>query len=877
MKEESSLCLCLKVNAGQPGTTGTPVSESQVVASGGAGVTKKERELARAMKVLETSSEKATLKRNEYLLAVASENVALNRSLETDFAYVTLYVEWLFRKAMVRAFRFSLVGDAYSTSVQRCEEALRGGIEELDTTELPFPGCSSSVNLEWPNSGGITEKSERNVRDIVEQLWSVAGDHRVLLDLAPAAFVPRTVAFEPFRDDLERNLRADSESVGSTLMRSCSGCREASLQAHVRVEKLVDEMRRLKEEMLSKMAEPLEDAAATIEGEGNSGSLDSLYQIANPFVSQIISRNSQETFAIAQALIFKQREYFANERQFEIVRTKLNHIQPVLRHYGMSNSAARPSVTPSTAYLTRGDSRLRKEVFGVRLVDYVELNREPIPMVLRSCIRFLTEHAMYHPGVFRVSGSQPEILDLRTRYNNGEDPLDGSAPLPDVNSVASLLKLYLRELAEPLLPPNVAQKLVDLRASLQNDESRLRGEIRVTLKSGVPAVHYVVLRYLFAFLNHVTTHDENMMDAHNLAVCFGPTVTHPLGESDREAGAASISSLPILLSSSAAESSDLVSKQRSINEMIADLIVNNSDVFDDDNISGPLYSPSLSSATDEMDGNSSLPRQTPASIQPAYSEGNVAVIQVRPDTPGHYDVGKNGDSNSLGEANDEPAVAGRDGSESILTSESASARSQRDTDDATLSDCAKSAIAQKAGVFFRERASEIPSASKAGEEREEKASANVSPLHYSVSASEGAQAKLGARQFSPDSKPRKLYDNTGSNKSPSVPTVPSNTTMSSSKPSDSPKLTLSSARSSSPGREESLLCSPRTAKLLVSSGVASLGHVAGIREPPSGTTPLLKAVTSLNSADRAIEPSEDETDAGKRPPPVARKPLVGKK
>ena len=40
-----------------------------------------------------------------------------------------------------------------------------------------------------------------------------------------------------------------------------------------------------------------------------------------------------------------------------------------------------------------------------------------------------------------------------------------------------------------------------------------------------PRPIFVVLRYLFAFLNHLSEFsDENMMDPYNLAICFGPTL-----------------------------------------------------------------------------------------------------------------------------------------------------------------------------------------------------------------------------------------------------------------------------------------------------------------------------------------------------------------
>ena len=41
----------------------------------------------------------------------------------------------------------------------------------------------------------------------------------------------------------------------------------------------------------------------------------------------------------------------------------------------------------------------------------------------------------------------------------------------------------------------------------------------------LPHPRIVVMRYLFAFLNHLSQYsDENLMYAYNLAVCFGPAL-----------------------------------------------------------------------------------------------------------------------------------------------------------------------------------------------------------------------------------------------------------------------------------------------------------------------------------------------------------------
>ena len=45
------------------------------------------------------------------------------------------------------------------------------------------------------------------------------------------------------------------------------------------------------------------------------------------------------------------------------------------------------------------------------------------------------------------------------------------------------------------------------------------------LVSTLPRCVFLVLRYLFAFLYHLSEFsDENMMDVSNLAVCFGPSL-----------------------------------------------------------------------------------------------------------------------------------------------------------------------------------------------------------------------------------------------------------------------------------------------------------------------------------------------------------------
>lgn len=61
-----------------------------------------------------------------------------------------------------------------------------------------------------------------------------------------------------------------------------------------------------------------------------------------------------------------------------------------------------------------------------------------------------------------MSGSQVEINNFREWFERGEDPLADMTDASDINSVAGVLKLYLRELREPLFPIIYFEQFMEL-------------------------------------------------------------------------------------------------------------------------------------------------------------------------------------------------------------------------------------------------------------------------------------------------------------------------------------------------------------------------------------------------------------------------------
>lgn len=157
-------------------------------------------------------------------------------------------------------------------------------------------------------------------------------------------------------------------------------------------------------------------------------------------------------------------------------------------------------------------------LFGGKLLEYINVTKQEIPQIITSCIKAINRLGLHNQGIFRIPGSQLEINQFKEAFEKGEDPLITVNPR-EMNSVAGVLKLYLRELKEPLFPRDMYDAFlssirVNSSASnalqtapdqvpvniIENIEAAKIENIRKVM-CAVPKPIYIVLRYLFAFLN----------------------------------------------------------------------------------------------------------------------------------------------------------------------------------------------------------------------------------------------------------------------------------------------------------------------------------------------------------------------------------------
>ncbi|EGC35155.1 hypothetical protein DICPUDRAFT_10267, partial [Dictyostelium purpureum] len=158
-------------------------------------------------------------------------------------------------------------------------------------------------------------------------------------------------------------------------------------------------------------------------------------------------------------------------------------------------------------------------IFGNTLQQIMALQRERFPNENLSyplILKLLAEGVInlngpYTEGIFRVTGSGTEVNRLKKQINEHDFQFDTTDP----HVLAGLLKLWLRELAQPVIPTELYYDCI---------KSRSKEEV-VRISSSLPEINREVLNYLLAFLKNVSQPQYaaySKMDIDNVAMVFAP-------------------------------------------------------------------------------------------------------------------------------------------------------------------------------------------------------------------------------------------------------------------------------------------------------------------------------------------------------------------
>ncbi|KAH9931810.1 GTPase activating protein [Fomitopsis serialis] len=165
-----------------------------------------------------------------------------------------------------------------------------------------------------------------------------------------------------------------------------------------------------------------------------------------------------------------------------------------------------------------------RPTFGVDLAEQMARDDVDVPAIMARCCEAIEKYGLQSQGIYRIGGTMTKVAKLKERLDRDLDSvnLDAEEWSSDISNVTSVLKMWLRELPDPLLTTQLHSAFLE---AARNDNERLR-HIRLHERvNDLPDANYSTLKYFMGHLHKIVEHEaENAMSVQNIAIVFGPTL-----------------------------------------------------------------------------------------------------------------------------------------------------------------------------------------------------------------------------------------------------------------------------------------------------------------------------------------------------------------
>ncbi|XP_019769907.1 uncharacterized protein LOC109544256 isoform X4 [Dendroctonus ponderosae] len=213
---------------------------------------------------------------------------------------------------------------------------------------------------------------------------------------------------------------------------------------------------------------------------------------------------------------------------YNIIDNKVTIKKTLLRFLGKRSSKE---------FLERKGIYKDEPIFGNTLREIKNRTGYLVPPFITEVIRLLEiPENIQSLGLYRTSGNLAIIQKIRFEVDNGKlSILERYSKDPDV--LTGSIKLFFRELKEPLIPLDVGEKLLDIiKLSPQQFTSKEHQKIKSILVKNLDESNLETFVVIMEHLLEVVKHKEhNKMDTYNLAVCWGPSIFTLTGASIKDA------------------------------------------------------------------------------------------------------------------------------------------------------------------------------------------------------------------------------------------------------------------------------------------------------------------------------------------------------
>ncbi|XP_067944481.1 protein FAM13A-like isoform X2 [Watersipora subatra] len=185
--------------------------------------------------------------------------------------------------------------------------------------------------------------------------------------------------------------------------------------------------------------------------------------------------------------------------------------------------------------LSRRRNGMTKKVFGISLENLMKLQTTQlsttedspytcssnVPFVVDRICRHIFANGIEEEGIFRVNGNTRVMEKLRESFEkHGDADLESTE---DIYAVAALLKQFLRDLPEAVIPEQLSSQFVKYQEASTTDKEQFPERL-VQLLDQLPKPNYDLLKYISRFLVDVAAKDSNRMSPMGLAIVFGPNL-----------------------------------------------------------------------------------------------------------------------------------------------------------------------------------------------------------------------------------------------------------------------------------------------------------------------------------------------------------------
>ncbi|XP_059774973.1 rho GTPase-activating protein 45 isoform X2 [Balaenoptera ricei] len=187
----------------------------------------------------------------------------------------------------------------------------------------------------------------------------------------------------------------------------------------------------------------------------------------------------------------------------------------------------------------------RLQLFGQDFSQAARSTPDGVPFIVKKCVFEIEQRALRTKGIYRVNGVKTRVEKLCQAFENGKELVELSQASP--HDISNVLKLYLRQLPEPLISFRLYHELVGLaKDSLKAEaeaKAATRGRPDVTEREAVavamagrlrellrdlPPENWGTLQYLMRHLRRIVeVEQDNKMTPGNLGIVFGPTLLRP--------------------------------------------------------------------------------------------------------------------------------------------------------------------------------------------------------------------------------------------------------------------------------------------------------------------------------------------------------------